>query len=1211
MIVLYLKSLEIQGFKSFPEKTRLMFDKPITGIVGPNGSGKSNISDAILWVMGEQSTRTLRGGKMEDVIFGGTQRRTQVGYAEVSLILDNSDGRLGLENTEVMLTRRYYRSGESEYYINRSVVRLKDMNELFMDTGLGREGYSVIGQGRIADVLSTKSHDRREIFEEAAGISRYRHRKEESERKLAQTDENLVRIGDKISELELQIEPLREQAETAKKYLLFRDELRGLEIAMWLRELQTLKERAEKAAEDLSAAKTQLENASKDLEDGFSDAESASAKMRQCDVDADSVRELISSAESRLSDIESAAAVLRSQLEGNAEQIVRLDDELRSQDSRQDGVGAQIDDRASRLNEISDIREQKENTAAGLLDELQRITGSAGKGSDDLGSLSKSESYTLAEINEEKSELSALASQAQELFDRENSLNQELSGAAASLSERKEAYSECVGELDKVRESVDSLTNVISGLEIKAQNRVKKAEAAREKLDRVSHELQTLESRMSILAEMEKEYQGYSKSVRLIMQESARGAIKNIHGTVGSLLKTGDKYTAAIETALGGAIQNIIVDTEEDGKSAINYLKRRDAGRATFLPISTIKGNTLKEAGVEDERGFEGIALDLVAFDPAYAGVYASLLGRVVISDDLNNAVSMARKHGYRFRIVTLDGQVVNAGGSMTGGSLASSVGVLSRANELEQLSGRTEALREGLRDAEHEHSEALRHKNASEYEIETARAELNEERDKLIRQESEASLQAQLISAAGDAIDSLKAEISTINQRIKVNGSSTETARNRIAALEKDAETIRERIDEALRGQEQLTLERERVNESLSELRAEVAALDSEKDALEKAVSELNALREEMSGSRDRQIETIDGLKRRSEEIRAEILEKERASGVVGKEIETHKARLSGLSERKLEIEAERGRLNKMIQEKNQEILNLERECSRLEQRKVTAELEEKQIVDKLWDTYELSRSTAANAAVPVEDPAEAQKRVTVLKRQISELGTPNIGAIDEFERVNARYTFLTSQRDDVEKAKVEIIGIISEITSQMRDIFTREFAVINESFEKTFRELFGGGRASLILEDPEDVLECGIDIRVQPPGKSLRTLSLLSGGEKAFVAIAIYFAILTVRPPPFVVMDEIEAALDEANVVRFAEHMRRMSNLAQLLVITHRRATMEEADILYGVTMQELGVSSILRIDLDEAEKHMKGASHSEHRIITEQEPQYERVQ
>lgn len=531
----------------------------------------------------------------------------------------------------------------------------------------------------------------------------------------------------------------------------------------------------------------------------------------------------------------------------------------------------------------------------------------------------------------------------------------------------------------------------------------------------------------------------------------------------------------------------------------------------------------------------------------------------------------------------------------MTGGSLASSVGVLSRANELEKLAERIVSHKSEHERAEHESSEALRLKNASEYELETAKAELNSERDKLIRQESEANLQAQLIQAVDEAMISLKEEIKAINQRIKSNEKSTETTRDRISGLEKDAGAVRDKIDAALRGQEQLSRERERINEALSELRAETASLDSEKDAISKAVLELNALREEMSGSRDRQIETIEGLKRRSEEIQAEIVEKKKASDAIEKEIEAHKRRLSGLSSQKLEIEAERSRLSKAIQEMNQDILNLERECSRLEQRKLAAQMEEKQIIDKLWDTYELSRSAAISAAAPIDDPAEAQRRASSVKRQISDLGTPNIGAIDEFERVNTRYMFLTSQRDDVENAKIEIAGIISEITSHMREIFTREFAAINKSFEKTFKELFGGGRASLILEDPDDVLECGIDIMVSPPGKSLKTLTLLSGGEKAFVAIAIYFAILTVRPPPFIVMDEIESALDEANVVRFAEHMRRMSNLAQLLVITHRRATMEEADVLYGVTMQELGVSSILRIDLDEAEKHMKGVKES----------------
>jgi chromosome segregation protein len=1191
VFVLYLKSLEIQGFKSFPDKTRLTFEKPITGVVGPNGSGKSNISDAILWVMGEQSSRTLRGGKMEDVIFGGTQRRTQVGFAEVSLILDNSEGRIGLEDSEVMLTRRYYRSGESEYYINRSLVRLKDISELLMDTGLGREGYSIIGQGRIAEILSTKSKDRRDIFEEAAGISRYRHRKDESERKLQQTEDNLLRIGDKISELELQIDPLREQAEVAKRYLLLRDELRGFEIAVWLRELETLRTRATKAESDHAAAKQTLDSTAQELEASYERAETLSEDVRQNDVETESVRTLISEEESRHSDVDSSIAVLKSQIEGNAVQIERLSNELQSQDDRHDGVGAQISERENRLKEIGKQKESLDNQTAGLVSSLQSISGSAGESSEEIGALLKSENENQLGFGNLKAELSALASQAQELFDMENTVKQELAQATQSLATRESEQTAFLAQLSETRETVQSLQNVVSGQALRLQNRAGKAESAGEKLDRLSFELKTLQSRRNMLAEMEKDYQGYSKAVKLIMQESARGALKNIHGTVAGLIKTGDRYTAAIETALGGSMQHIIVDTEDDGKSAINLLKRRDGGRATFLPLSTVRGSVLSAKDVGGGgAGFEGIAIDLVEFDPRYADIYANLLGRVVIADNLNSAIRIARENGHRLKIVTLDGQVINAGGSMTGGSAASSAGVLSRANELQQLTGRIEALSSDHSKAERELSECIREKNAAEYELETAKAELRAAEDSLIRQESEEAHRALIVQTAKEAIGAFEIELGSLSQRMRSNAGETESARARISACETEALALRERIEEAIRGQEQLTQERDRVNTALSELRAETASLDAERDALAKAVVELSALRDEMTDSRERQLDTINGLKSRNDEIRAEIQELERASILVREEIGSLKLHLTGLNAQKLEIEAKRSSLNKDIQGKNQKLLDMERECSRLEQRKLAAQMEERQIVDKLWDNYELSRSAAVNAASPIDSLADAQRRISSLKRQISELGNPNIGAIEEFDRVNTRYEFLSSQRDDVEKAKKELTGIIDEITAHMREIFVREFAIINESFERTFKELFGGGRATLTLEDPNDVLGCGVEIHVQPPGKSLKTLTLLSGGEKSFVAIAIYFAILTVRPPPFVVMDEIEAALDDANVLRFSSHLRRMSNNTQMIVISHKRATMEEADVLYGVTMQELGVSSILKIDLEEAEKHIK---------------------
>jgi chromosome segregation protein len=1187
---LYLKSLEIQGFKSFPEKTRLSFEKPITGIVGPNGSGKSNIADAMLWVMGEQSSRTLRGGKMEDVIFGGTQRRSQIGFAEVSLILDNSQGQFEIDSSEVMLTRRYYRSGESEYYINREMVRLKDVSELLMDTGLGREGYSIIGQGKISDILSTKSTDRREIFEEAAGISRFRHRKDESERKLKHTDENLVRIGDKISELEMQIEPLREQAEIAKRYLLHRDELRGLEIAVWLHQLDTLRARADKAAADSAAAKIQFDIATLALESGYTGIEDISEKMRQCDIHAEALRENITSVQARLSSIESESSVLKSQLESNIEQIERLNLEVQNQDNRQDGVGDQIRAKEERLNQISDeikaLNEQMEQT----LHELEDISGEADSRASKLREKLRDEDDIRNKQSECKSELSALASQAQELLDRENAMKLEIASALDAMETRTKEHEDCKIALKEAQEEATTLTNVVNGYKLKAENREKKAVTAEEKFKRISNELKNLQSRHNLLSEMEKDFQGYSKAVKIIMQETARGTFKNVHGTVGSLLRTDDSYAIAIETALGGAMQNIIVDTEEEGKSAINYLSRRDGGRATFLPLSTIKPSSFNERDVEKNNGFVGIALDLIRFDSKYSNIYSNLLGRVVIAENLNSAISIARKHGHRFKIVTLDGQVLSAGGSMTGGSVANKAGVLSRANELEQVQTRIETFIEDEKNANREFSECVREKNAAIYELNTAQDELRAAQEKLIRFESDESHYELVLNAAKDAIGSQKGELETLNKRINQNNDETETVKHSIVKLENEAQSVSAEIEAVTAGQEELAGKREDVQNTISGLRAQKASLDAELQALESAVFELAAIKAEMSDSRERQTAAIVEFNKRNNEIRGEILVNERASSEVLGEIEKLNRSLSEINDKKMEIEAERVALNKTTQEKNKEILDLERECGRLEQRKLAAEMEEKQIIDNLWDNYELSRSNAANFAAEISSQSSAQKQIAEIKQHMKELGEPNIGAIDEFERVNTRYTFLTTQYEDVETAKQKLIDIIDEITAHMRNIFVREFKIINKSFEKTFKDLFDGGNASLILEDPNDVLNCGIEIQVQPPGKSVKTLSLLSGGEKAFVAIAIYFAILAVRPPPFVFMDEIDAALDDANVSRFSDYMRRMSNNTQMVVITHKRTTMEEVDMLYGVTMQELGVSNILRIDLDEAEKHLK---------------------
>jgi chromosome segregation protein len=1187
---LYLRSLEIQGFKSFPEKTRLTFDKPITAIVGPNGSGKSNISDAILWVMGEQSTRTLRGGKMEDVIFGGTQRRAQVGFAEVSLVLDNADRVFDLDNTEVMITRRYYRSGESEYYINRQLVRLRDVNELLMDTGLGREGYSIIGQGKIDAILSAKSTDRREIFEEAAGISRFRHRKEDSERKLQHTEENLLRINDKISELSLQVEPLREQAETAKKYLILRDELRGVEISVWMDSLDQLQLQVKKTAEDQLAAAEQKKSVETELQEFYEGAQTFSDKMRDKDIEADGVRARISEAEAQSAELDSAVAVLRSKLENNIGESERIKKELDEQEGRDGGIKAQIDERSARINDITNEKNELSQRSSGLLRELDALTGTAGEAAKRLGELVQRENDLLGSISDHKARLSALASTAQEMYDRESTVALDTAAASDKLSQLETEAAACNEDLKNARTEADSLKNMISGHAMRVESRRKRAEMAGDKKTKVTIELNALKSRMSLLTEMERDYQGYSKAVKLVMQEAQRGILKNIHGTVAGLIKTDDKYTVAVETALGGAMQNIVVGTEEDGKEAINMLKRRDGGRATFLPVSTIRGHALNDKGLFLEQGFEGIALDLVRFDEKYEGVYANLLGRVAIVRDMDDAIRISRKYKNSFRIVTLDGQVINAGGSMTGGSSASNAGILSRANELVQLAEQEKIVAESLGRAEREQGEAVRELSAAEYELEVANAEMRSAEDKILKLETNSNHYRLLLDAAEGSLEALRTEAETLAERIAVNSRETEEVRAAISGCENAAAEIRSSIINATEGQEQLSAERDRITNDLSELRAKEASCDAEREALMKAVSELSALREDLTGGRLQQLGYLDALKLKNEEILNDIAQNEIELGKLAEKLEGFKARVIKITEEKLEMEAERTRRDKMMQEKNRELLELERECARLEQKKLAAEMEEKQIVDKLWDTYELSRTTALGLRQELSSLPEARKRIAELKREIGKLGNPNIGAIDEFERVNARYTYLTEQRDDVEKAKNELTTIIRDITSEMRSIFAKEFEVINTCFKQTFLELFGGGQASLELEEPDDILNCGIEIKVQPPGKSLKTLTLLSGGEKAFVAIALYFAILKVRPTPFVVMDEIEAALDETNVLRFAEYMRRMSDRTQMIVITHHRGTMEEADVLYGVTMQEQGVSRVLSIDLEEAERLKK---------------------
>ena len=1188
---LYLKALEIQGFKSFPDKTVLTFGEDITAIVGPNGSGKSNISDAIRWVMGEQSTRTLRGGKMEDVIFGGTARRKQTGYAEVSLVLDNTAHIFDMDESEVMVTRRYYRSGESEYYINRRSVRLRDVNELFMDTGLGREGYSIIGQGRIDEILSVKSTDRREMFEEAAGISRFRHRKEEAERKLERTDENLLRINDKIDELEFQVEPLREQSERAKRFLILRDELKGLEISVWLDTLERLRAGSIKLETDYKEAVRQKEAAERAMEERFGAAEALSAQMREKEVEADRLRFAIQGREATVRELESSIAVLKSSIQHNLENTARIREELEQREGRQDSLSGQISERSARLAEIDEQLERARKEAKEKNAAAQEALRSAGTLAQELEELRGKESVKTADAHQAKALLSALAAAAQEVLDRDEAVRQELSRLDRRQEEAGAEFAAAEKKLREAQEERDAVKNVISGYTLRLDGRKKKAEQARERHVRLKMDENALASRIRMLTEMEKLHEGYSKAVKLVMGEVQRGTLHHIHGPVAGLLHVPDRYTVAIETALGGAMQNLVVDREEDGKAVIQYLKRRDGGRATILPLSSIRPGELREVGsLSQEPGFVGVADQLVQFDPRYRTVFSNLLGRVAVMEDLDAAIAAARRFGYRFRIVTLDGQVLNPGGSMTGGSASRSAGILSRANELERLNSQSAGLQEQLEQAARALEEAEREAKGAAYELETAQAQLREWEDAVLKAEAQVEHCRSVAASLKEQRENQRSELGQLQSRTGEIERDTQHARDRIRELEGEAAALKSEADGKARGQSDLQTRSLTLTQELSQLTAGLAALEAEREATARGLEELEGLRRDLAGDQDQSRALIGDYQEKNESFAREIGEKEGQLQKLARENQEQQRQIAGLNEEKLALEGERVKASREGQEKNRELLAIGGEVSRLEQKKMAAALDEKQLLDKLWETYELSHEAAKRQRVEIESVPKASRRIAELKKGISALGSVNVGAIEEFQRVNERYTYLTDQRDDVEKAKRELEEVIGQITGEMKAIFSREFQSINESFGQTFQELFGGGRAALELEDPDDILNCGIEIKVQPPGKALKTITLLSGGEKAFVAIALYFSILKVRPTPFVVMDEIEAALDDNNVVRFARYMRGMSEKTQFIVITHRRGTMEEADVLYGVTMQEQGISRILTINLNDVEKELK---------------------
>ena len=1181
---MYLKSLEVQGFKSFPDKTLIRFGDDITAIVGPNGSGKSNISDAILWVMGEQSSKTLRGAKMEDVIFGGTQKRAAVGFAEATLTLDNTDRALSYDADEVMVTRRYYRSGDGEYYINKQSARLKDIHELFMDTGLGREGYSNIGQGRIDEILSLKSGDRREIFEEAAGISKYRHRKEDTERKLAQTEDNLLRIGDKVSELELQLEPLKVQSEKARKYLELKDELQGVEIAVWLDSLDKLSAAAKKAEEDYASASFVLQQAHDDLDGLYAKAEALTGTLREKDGELETVRVKVNMLQSTHQQLEGQMAVLQGNVENNNANISRIEEELQGQEDRSSGVVAQIEQTEARIREADAQIARKEADLEQLQLELTAMTANAQGMTKRFLELRGQESALTADIAGRQADVRGLEESLSQSARRMEQLDSDLASGAARRHGAQTQLEECRKALRTAQDDVTAANNTISGYTLRQSSRAKRMEEAGQRLRELTSQLDSVTAKARVFRAMERDFENYQKSVRMVMQEAEQGRLRNIHGPVSRLIRTEDDYTVAVEIALGAAMQQIVVDSEADGKAAIAFLKRTGGGRATFLPISGIQGRILQENGLESCRGFVGIASGLVSCESRYQQIVDNLLGRTVIVQDMDAAIAMSQKYRSRFKIVTLDGQVMNAGGSMTGGSFNKDAGILSRANELEKLTRQEARLQQDKLTAEAEQTEAKRLYDQVAFQLSTARDQLREAEDQVLRLQGQEKQYQIMADAIAEAENAARTERDSLQQRSQTDRERYASQQAKIQVYTQQLAQIGRELSELEGSQTEAVDATAAVNERITRLKTEAAALDAERSTAMTHIEDLRNLRQAMEGDTAKKLALADAIREDTARLEGEIdALRKRQQENDAEAAQMNVALEQAISDR-AGTEASKTLCEREAQEKSKDILNMERACALLEQKKVTSSMEERQIIDRLWDSYGLTPSTAKEHRGEIESVAAGNRRIGELKRKIAALGTPNLGAIEEYARVNERYTYLAAQRDDVLTSKRELESIIRDITREMTSIFVTEFGKIDHYFGQVFEEMFGGGKGQLILEDPENPLTCGIEIRVQPPGKQVKTITLLSGGEKAFVATALYFAILKVRPTPFCLLDEIDAALDDRNVERFASYLHNLSQKTQFIVITHRRGTMEASNVLYGVTMQEQGVSKLLRLDLNQ---------------------------
>ena len=1181
---MYLKRLEMYGFKSFADKTVLDFMPGITTVIGPNGSGKSNISDCIRWVLGEQSLKSLRGAKSEDIIFAGTQNRKSLGYAEASIVIDNSDSKLPIEFNEVTVTRRIYRSGETGYFINKAPCRLKDILELFMDTGIGKDGYSIIGQGKIDEILSNKSEERRHIFEEAAGIVKYRTRKAESEKKLEQTKLNLLRINDIISEIEGNIGPLKIQSEKAKKFLNLREELKNIEVGLFLYNIEDYKKKIEEIKENIDIFETQKVKEEEKINNIKLQKEELKLQIDKLIQEIEETQKLSFEEANRKEEYNGEIKVSKERIQNNDSNYNRFAEEIEEILKRNSELEEEKNQKIERKNnlflnkdkfvkELEEKEQELEKHSKTLSDkelEIEDKKSIVQKNIDDKYEI-------ISNINTEKANI-------ENLNKKENSLKEDIQSTISELDENRNKKSDMSREFYEVEKNRNDINKSIEEMKASKDECTNKIKEFEEKINFLLSEYRIKESKHRFLVETEKEKEGYTKSVKSLLEDAEKNTYlkSGMHGILANLISVDKKYEIAIEMCLGGAIQNIVTDTEEEAKKLVNYLRDNNLGRASFLPISSVKGQKLSKINEKGINGILGIASDLVETDRKFEEIILNLLGRTVVVEDIDSAVKLAKQNSYSFKIVTLKGDIINPSGAISGGSVAKkTVSLLGREKEikalekeLKEINSKIEKMQEEKEEYENSIKETLnkfeeKQKEAQELEIVYATENQKQENIDL----EILKLEAKLEKLRND-LENNKEERS---QREKVQGELN----SKVKSIESENLELNKIIEEFTVANKDNQKYIDDLNFDITNLKISVSSFDESENSINEMMERIELDIKNNNISIENKKKIREDILHENQNLEEKILEIQNKITELEKNVSESSGKIEKLKEEKVLKTDKQEKMEQELTDENEILEEIKNQVSKIDLKKSKIELELNQIINKMWEEYELTPNNVENIE-KIENPSEVQKNVNKIRVEIKELGSINVDSIKEYQEIKERYDFMSEQRLDLENASNKLRKIINEMTETMKKQFAEQFKVINKNFGEVFVELFGGGKAELKLVDEENILESGIEIEVQPPGKKLQNMMLLSGGEKAFTAIALLFAILKINPAPFCVLDEIEAALDDVNVYRFAEYLKKFTKDTQFLVITHRKGTMEAADTVYGITMEEKGISKLLSMKL-----------------------------